>query len=295
MKTIDGKFLANAQKESLKKRIEGLQQKLTLAIITSDNELASKVYVNAKQRLCEELDVGVEKVICSGDTHEQLLRNVIEAINACNENPLVSGILLQLPLLHEGDETSYADERILLDLINPEKDVDCLSIAMMGVMYGGYKSLPSNLDNLLIPCTAKAVLKLIDFATPIKNLVGKQAVVVGQSDLVGRPVARMLTNAGLTVTQCHSKTINLEYHTSNADVVVLATGKPELVEHVKDGAIVIDVGITRNEQGKLVGDFKPTNQNVSYSTVPGGVGPMTVTMLVENLVILSECRQRLRE
>lgn len=273
MQIIDGKLVAKTTRESIAKEVEelksrGFKRKIGLAVILVGNDPASEVYVRNKIKACEE--VGIDSYLCRLP-NESTFEDVADTIEKLNENPDVSGIILQLPI------PKHLDENKLIDLILPEKDVDGCTAAQKGRLWTGRDSL--------IACTPYGVMKLLDFYNI--PLCGKKAVVVGRSNLVGKPMAQLLLDRNCTVTVCHSRTENLEEVTSDADIVVVAIGKAKFLkaDMVKDGAVVIDVGMDRDENGKLCGDvdFANVADKCSYITpVPGGVGPMTVTMLIAN-------------
>lgn len=273
MQIIDGKLVAKTTRESIAKEVEelksrGFKRKIGLAVILVGNDPASEVYVRNKIKACEE--VGIDSYLCRLP-NESTFEDVADTIEKLNENPDVSGIILQLPI------PKHLDENKLIDHILPEKDVDGCTAAQKGRLWTGRDSL--------IACTPYGVMKLLDFYNI--PLCGKKAVVVGRSNLVGKPMAQLLLDRNCTVTVCHSRTENLEEVTSDADIVVVAIGKAKFLkaDMVKDGAVVIDVGMDRDENGKLCGDvdFANVADKCSYITpVPGGVGPMTVTMLIAN-------------
>lgn len=275
-KILDGKALAARITEELKPRAAKLAQsgrKPGLAVILVGEDPASQVYVRNKIRACER--VGIESLefrLPAETTQEALLAKIAEL----NADDAVDGILVQLPL-----PMGY-DERYLLSLIPDSKDVDGFSPTNMGL-------LAMNKPRT-ISCTPYGVMKLIESTGT--SLKGKRAVVIGRSNTVGKPMAMLLLNADCTVTVCHSKTADLAKVASEADILVAAIGKPRFVtaDMVKEGAIVIDVGINRVD-GKLVGDvdFDAVKDKASFITpVPGGVGPMTITMLLANTLQAAE-------
>lgn len=273
---IDGRKIANEIKQDLKKRVEDLKKKdiiPKLSIILVGEDPSSKIYINMKMISGKEVGIQTELHKFPENSKEEEL---IELIQKLNEDEKVHGILVQLPL------PKHINENRVIETISPEKDVDGLtSINMFRLLFK---------DEFLIPCTPKGVIKMLDYHKI--DLVGKNAVVVGRSKIVGKPMALMLLNRDATVTVCHSKTKDLKEHTKNADILIVAVGKPKLItkDMVKEGAVVIDVGINRVE-GKLCGDvdFENVKDVASYITpVPGGVGPMTVAMVLENTVIAVE-------
>jgi methylenetetrahydrofolate dehydrogenase (NADP+)/methenyltetrahydrofolate cyclohydrolase len=271
-KILDGRACAERIKTQVAKTIEQQRQRgLTspgLAVILVGDDPASVIYVGHKHRACEQ--VGIKSIVhqLPASTNQQTL---IELITRCNNDPAIHGILLQLPL------PSHIKADDLLELIRPDKDVDGLH--------------PYNLGRLvqrrpiLRPCTPYGIMTLLKETR--ENLAGKNAVVVGASNIVGRPMALELLLAKCTVTICHSNTRDLAKHINNADILVAGIGKPNIIksEWIKSGSIVIDAGTNRLTNGKIVGDinFELAKTNAAWITpVPGGVGPMTVATLLEN-------------
>lgn len=275
MQIIDGKLVAKVTREQIKKEVERLKalnypNAIGLAVILVGDDPASQVYVRNKIKACDE--VGIKSFLCKLPA-ESTFDEVAGTIRYLNENPDVSGMILQLPL------PKHLDENSLLDLIDPEKDVDGCHYVQKGRLWTGRDSL--------VACTPYGVMKLLEYYDI--SLQGKNAVVIGRSNLVGKPLAQLLLDANCTVTICHSKTQNLAEITSRADIVCVAIGKAKFLtsDMVKNGAVVIDVGMDRDENGKLCGDvdFDSVAPKCSFITpVPGGVGPMTVTMLLANTV-----------
>lgn len=273
MQIIDGKLVAKVTREQIKQEVEALKalnypNAIGLAVILVGDDPASQVYVRNKIKACDE--VGIKSFLCKLPA-ESTFDEVAGTIRYLNENPDVSGMILQLPL------PKHLDENSLLDLIDPEKDVDGCHYVQKGRLWTGRDSL--------VACTPYGVMKLLEYYNI--SLQGKNAVVIGRSNLVGKPLAQLLLDANCTVTICHSKTQNLAEITSRADIVCVAIGKAKFLtaDMVKEGAVVIDVGMDRDENGKLCGDvdFDSVAPKCSYITpVPGGVGPMTVTMLLAN-------------
>ncbi|MCD6522824.1 MAG: bifunctional methylenetetrahydrofolate dehydrogenase/methenyltetrahydrofolate cyclohydrolase FolD [Candidatus Diapherotrites archaeon] len=265
MLIIDGKEVARRVREEVKQEIEKGGMTPRLDVILVGENPASKVYVRMKEKTCKEC--GIKSV--RHDLPESVsMEELLELIDELNRNKEVNGILVQLPL------PEHLDEQRVLEAIDPKKDVDGFHPINMGKLVLGMDCLE--------PCTPAGIMKLLE---PFE-LKGKEAVVVGRSNIVGKPVAIMLLKKNCTVTVCHSKTVNLEEHTRRADILVVAVGKPKIVkaDMVREGAIVVDVGINRVE-GKLVGDvdFDAVKEKVKAITpVPGGVGPMTVAMLMKN-------------
>lgn len=275
---IDGRLVAKKTREELKERVEKLRTEKGvipgLAVILVGNDPASTVYVRNKHRGC--LEVGVESIEIKlpEDTSEgELLKKIAEL----NERSDVHGILVQLPLPKHINE-----ERVILS-ISREKDVDAFNPHNVGrIMTGGYDFLP---------CTPAGVMRLLDYYGI--EIEGKSCVVIGRSNIVGKPMAMLLLERNGTVTVCHSRTKNLSQYTKNADIIVVAVGRAGFLrgENVKSGAVVIDVGINRLPSGALAGDvdFDSVSEVASYITpVPGGVGPMTITTLLENTVKAAE-------
>ncbi len=273
MQIIDGKLVAAKTREQIAKEVaelksKGYDREIGLAVIFVGNNPASEVYVRNKIKACEE--VGIKSYLCKLP-EESTFEDVADTIEQLNQNSDVSGMILQLPI------PKHLDENKLIDLIHPDKDVDGCTAAQKGRLWTGRDSL--------IACTPYGVMKLLDFyGIPLE---GRNAVVIGRSNLVGKPMAQLLLDRNCTVTLCHSRTKNLKEVTSSADIVVVAIGKAKFLKAdvVKDGAVVIDVGMDRDENGKLCGDvdYADVAEKCSYITpVPGGVGPMTVTMLIAN-------------
>jgi len=276
-KIIDGKALAAQLRASLKPAVEALAARGTrpgLAAILAGDDPASRVYVRNKVNACEETGVRSELHEFSLGVPE---RTLLECIAALNRDPQVHGILVQLPL------PAHLDAERVLAAVAPAKDVDGFHAGNLGSLLRGAPRL--------LPCTPAAVLRLLDHAGV--PLAGRHAVVIGRSNIVGKPLALLLLQRDATVTICHSKTAQLAELARRADVLVAATGRPRMVgaEMVKPGACVIDVGTSRSADGKLVGDvdFAAVKDIAGWITpVPGGVGPMTVAMLVANTVRAAE-------
>lgn len=279
---LDGKALSEKIKEEIKVEVAQLveEKQITpgLAVILVGNDAASATYVASKAKSCK--NAGIYSVVHEmpeSITQEELL----ETIARMNENPKLDGILVQLPL------PKHIDTTVVLEAINPLKDVDGFHPYNVGRMV-------SNLDAFL-PATPFGVMRM--FEEYGIELSGKNVVVIGSSDIVGKPMASLLINAKATVTVCNSRTKDLKAHTLAADIVVIAVGVPFLLkgDMVKDGAVVIDVGINRLETGKLVGDadFESLKDKCSHLTpVPGGVGPMTIGMLLKNTIKAAKLREK---
>lgn len=271
---IDGKAVAQSLRDELARTIETMTKKPGLAAILVGDDPASHVYVASKIKACKAIGMNSFEHRLPENAMVEAVASLIETLN---EDPDVHGILLQLPLPeHIRDHTPR-----LLEMISPEKDVDGLTTTSMGRLMAG-------LDGM-VACTPQGSLRLIHTVCPPKELSGKHAVVIGRSILFGKPMQQLLLNADCTVTQVHSRSKNIESIVRQADIVVAAVGRAEMVKGnwVKEGAIVIDVGINRMEDGKLKGDvaFNEVVEKASAITpVPGGVGPMTIACLLANTV-----------
>lgn len=278
---LDGNALAQKLRADFKTRAEALAEKGTrpgLVVILVGEDPASQVYVRNKVAACEKASFYSEKIVYAPDVAPQVVLDKIAELNA---DPKIHGILVQLPL------PKHFDSDAVLEAIAPEKDVDGFHAENVGALMQGQPRF--------IPCTPYGVMKFFEDAGI--DLKGKEAVVIGRSNIVGKPMAMLLLHAGATVTVCHSQTKDLLFHTQRADVLVAAIGRPRFVtaEMVKPGAVVIDVGINRlqdgPEAGKLCGDvdFASVSKVASAITpVPGGVGPMTITMLLGNTLEAAE-------
>jgi methylenetetrahydrofolate dehydrogenase (NADP+)/methenyltetrahydrofolate cyclohydrolase len=270
---LDGKALAQRIRTELRSRIsDGVESGLPvpgLATVLVGEDPASSVYVRHKIRACEEVGIRSIHKTLPADAGQAAL---LETIRVLNQDEEVHGILVQLPLPKEG----YSESEIL-EAILPTKDVDGFHPLSLGALFQGSPGM--------VPCTPKGILRLVDETG--MDLTGKRAVVLGRSNIVGKPVAQLLLARHATVVMCHSRTRDLEAEVQAADLLVAAVGVPELVQGdwIAKGAVVIDVGINRREDGSLVGDveFKGASKRASWITpVPGGVGPMTIAMLLEN-------------
>jgi len=270
---IDGKTIAQQVRAEWKVRADALKARGVtpgLAAVIVGNDPASKVYVANKVKACAELGLYSKHIELGSDISEAAL---LAEIAALNSDPKIHGILVQLPL------PKHLDAHKVIEAINPDKDVDGFHEKNVGALVTGETPFPS--------CTPFGVMVLLE-KTGIA-IEGKHAVIVGRSNIVGKPMALLLLHKNATVTICTSKTVDLAKHTRDADILVAAVGKPNFItgDMVKPGAVVIDVGINRNAEGKLVGDvdFASVKEVAGYITpVPGGVGPMTITMLVANTV-----------
>ncbi len=270
-KIIDGNRLASQIRAELKQRSDALadsDRQPTLVVILVGDDPASQVYVRNKIRACSEVGIESREIILPANTGTE---HLLQRIHQLAEDDDVDGILLQLPV-PEG-----IDEARLLAAIPSHKDVDGFHALNVGALAQG--------NPQFIPCTPYGVMKML-LHTGV-NLQGMEAVVIGRSNIVGKPMAQLLTAAGATVTVCHSKTRDLAFHTRRADLLVAAIGRPRMIsgDMVKPGAILIDVGINRDDSGKLCGDldYESCEKVAGWITpVPGGVGPMTITMLLTN-------------
>lgn len=271
MQLIDGKAVSASVRARVKQETEELKkQGVTpgLAVIIVGDDPASQVYVRNKEKACAEVGFYSEKYALPSSTTQQELNNLVQELNSRKE---INGILCQLPL------PGHLNDKEVIELIDPVKDVDAFHPVNVGrIMIGDYD---------LLPCTPAGIMELIR-TTGIETK-GKKAVVIGRSNIVGKPMAMLLLHADCTVEITHSKTADLKEITKTADILVAAIGKAKFVtaDMVKDGAVVIDVGMDRDENGKLCGDvdFENVKDKCSYITpVPGGVGPMTITMLLFN-------------
>ena len=273
MELINGKELAKKIREGLKKEVNELKGKginPKLAVIMVGDDKASAVYVRNKSKACEEIGIEFEEFLMDRTTTQEELINLIEKLNNKED---VHGILLQSPI-PEG-----LDIREAFNKIDYTKDVDGFNPINVGKLSIG--------EDSFISCTPYGVMKMLEEYNIL--IEGKRAVIIGRSNIVGKPLLQCLLNKNATVTVCHSRTPNIEEITCKADILIAALGKPKFVTSnmVKDGAVVIDVGINRNEEGKIVGDvdFENVSKKASYITpVPGGVGPMTIAMLMCNVV-----------
>ena len=270
MKLIDGKIISASVKERVKEEVEALKKEgitTGLAVIIVGEDPASKVYVANKKKACEMLGIiSEEYALPENTTQEELL----SLINELNNKSTINGILCQLPL------PKHLDEQAVINAILPSKDVDAFHPQNVGkIMLGDYD---------FVPCTPAGIMEMLDFESI--DISGKTCVVIGRSNIVGKPMGMLLLHKNGTVTICHSRTKNLAEVCKKADILVAAVGRPNFVtaDRVKEGAVVIDVGINRVD-GKLVGDvdFQAVKDKCSAITpVPGGVGPMTIAMLMQN-------------
>lgn len=270
---IDGKAISAAIKDELKEKVEKLKaegKNISLAVIQVGNDPASSVYVGNKKKACAYIGVESLSYELPEETTEEELLELIERLNADDK---VNGILVQLPL------PKQIDENKVIQTISPKKDVDGFHVQNVGALCVGAKGYVS--------CTPLGVIELLKRSGI--EIAGKTCVVLGRSNIVGKPMSLLLLRENGTVTVCHSKTKNIKEITKQADILVVAIGKPKFVDDtfVKEGAVVIDVGIHRNEDNKLCGDVdfdKVAPHTSAITPVPGGVGPMTIAMLMNNCV-----------
>lgn len=283
-KLINGKEVSAAVKLRVKNQTEELLEKngITpgLAVIIVGNDPASRVYVNSKKKACAEVGFNSYEYALPEETTQQELLELVEKLN---NDPKVNGILCQLPL------PKQIDENAIINAIRPEKDVDAFHPFNVGkIMIGEFAFLP---------CTPAGVMELID-STGVE-VSGKNCVVIGRSNIVGKPMSMLLLHRSGTVTICHSKTQNLTEICKNADILVAAVGRANFVtaDMVKEGAVVIDVGMNRLDNGKLCGDvdFNEVEKKASFITpVPGGVGPMTIAMLMQNTLTAAKLQNDIK-
>ncbi|MEK7280025.1 MAG: bifunctional methylenetetrahydrofolate dehydrogenase/methenyltetrahydrofolate cyclohydrolase FolD [Nitrospirota bacterium] len=270
---IDGKAVASEIRAKIKKDVEQLRSKGIVpglaAVLVGDNP-ASQVYVRNKRKACEEAGIYSEEHKLPADLKQEEL---VKLVNDLNKDKKINGILIQLPL------PKHIDSKVILDCVSPDKDVDGFHPYNVGRLTVG--------DPIFSPCTPYGVIVLLEHYG-IK-MDGMNAVVVGRSNIVGKPVALMLINRNATVTVCHSRTKDLKERCREADILIVAAGRPRMIrgDMVKEGAVVVDVGINREDNGGLVGDvdFEEVSKRAGWITpVPGGVGPMTIAMLLKNTV-----------
>lgn len=269
-KIIDGKAISAEVKEKVRAEVERDKLNIGLAVVIVGDDPASRVYVNNKKKACELCGIKSYEYALPAETTE---KELLELVDTLNEDKNVNGILVQLPL------PKHLDEKKVIERISPLKDVDAFHESNVGkIMIGNYAFLP---------CTPAGCMELIH-STGVE-VQGKNCVVIGRSNIVGKPMSMLLLHENGTVTICHSKTQNLAEVCSKADILVAAVGRPNFVtaDMVKPGAVVIDVGINRLDTGKLCGDvkFDEVSEKAGWITpVPGGVGPMTIAMLMRNTV-----------
>lgn len=270
---IDGKKISAEIKDELKQEVAAMKaegKEIALAVIQVGEDPASSVYVRNKKKACEYIGItSISYEIPEDSTQQELL----DLVEKCNKDPKINGILVQLPL------PPHMDEDAVIHAIDPKKDVDGFHPVSVGNMVIG--------NDGFLPCTPAGIIELLKRSGV--EIGGKECVVVGRSNIVGKPMSMLLLRENGTVTVCHSRTRNLREVCSRADILVVAVGRPKFIDasYVKEGAVIIDVGIHRNENNKLCGDvdFDAVKEKTSAITpVPGGVGPMTIAMLMKNCV-----------
>lgn len=276
-KLLDGKSVRDQILSELRPRIAGLSRRPGLAVVLVGNDPASEIYVRNKVKACEDLGIYSEKNTPAAEISTGDLLGIVQGLN---QRPEIDGILVQMPL------PSHIDSRRVLLCIRPDKDVDGFHPFNVGNLVSGNPGLRS--------CTPSGIIELLKrYEIPI---AGSRAVVVGRSDIVGKPMAFLLLHENATVTICHSKTADLAGECRRADILVAAIGKPALIQrdYMRPGATVVDVGTNRLASGKLVGDVDPDAVREvagAYTPVPGGVGPLTIAMLMSNTVKAAEQHQ----
>ena len=283
MQIIDGKKVSAQVKQEVKNETELLKKEYSitpgLAVVIVGDDPASRVYVNNKKKACELVGFHSEEYALSAETTQEELLSLVKELN---EKKDINGILVQLPL------PKHLDDKAVIEAINPLKDVDAFHAVNVGkIMLGEYDFLP---------CTPAGVMEMLRYYNI--EVSGKNCVVIGRSNIVGKPMAMLLLHENGTVTICHSRTKNLAEICSKADILVAAVGRPKFVtaDMVKEGAVVIDVGMDRDGNGKLCGDvdFENVKDKCSYITpVPGGVGPMTIATLMKNTVKAAKIQNNL--
>lgn len=267
---LDGKKTAELLLKKVTEEVQKIPEPITLAIIMAGNNLASQTYVRSKEKACIDAGIEVKDFLLEENSTQ---KEIIGIIEKCNQDPSINGILVQLPL------PSHLEEDVIINAIDPKKDVDGLTILNQGKLLNGMETV--------IPATPKGVMTLLQ--KYFIEIAGKNALVIGRSNLVGKPLALLLMQKNATVTIAHSKTTNLKEIARKADILVAAVGKPKFItaDMVKKDAVVVDVGINRLE-GKIVGDvnFQEVKEVASYITpVPKGIGPMTIASLLENILV----------
>lgn len=279
---IDCKKFSDDLLSLIAKSIQTKQAHPILSVLTiGEVSAASQAYIRNKQKACERVGIIYQHIAFSSTENVSTIINIIKQLN---DNPQVGGIIVQLPIQHEVLNANPDGVKVITSQIDPSKDVDGFSFNAGGFLYEGFKKHPYR----LYPCTACGVYRLLLGAFDgLEGLKGKNVTIVGRSDLVGKPLALMLQDADCTVTVCHSKTKNLNDHLKNADILISATGVPGLLENLPTTyEAIIDVGITRGEDGKLHGDISEEikrKHSEMYTSVPGGIGLVTVTMLISNV------------
>ncbi len=278
MTLIDGKEVSLYIKEKIRDEAKTLKTRPGLAVVLVGDDPASHVYVNNKKKACEFCGFYSESYELPADASQEEL---LELIDVLNGNDMIHGILVQMPL------PSHIDETAVIERIRPDKDVDAFNPVNVGKIMTG--------DFDFLPCTPAGVMELLKYYNI--DVAGKRCAVIGRSNIVGKPMAMLMLHANATVTICHSRTNNLADVVKEADIVVAAVGRKCFVtaDMVKDGAVVVDVGINRGEDGKLYGDvdFESVSKKASYITpVPGGVGPMTIAMLMQNTLTSAKLKEK---
>lgn len=274
---LDGRLVSAQIKEELKMKVQQLKAQggtVTLAVIQVGDDQASSVYVRNKQKACEYIGICSVNHKLSEDTTQEELLSLIEQLN---EDTQVNGILVQLPL------PEHICEAAVLKAISPKKDVDCFQPENVGKLYLGERGF--------LPCTPAGVVELLKRSHIA--IEGKECVIIGRSNIVGKPMAMLMLQENATVTTAHSKTKNLKEVCRRADILIVAVGKPKLIDdsYIKEGAVVVDIGIHRKEDNKLCGDVdyeKAAAKCSAITPVPGGVGPMTIAMLMKNCLKAAE-------
>ncbi len=280
MEILNGKDFASEIKRNVKNAVDQMAKKPMLACIIVEGDKASEIYVASKEKACAECGMRSKVIRLPQNVSQSQLEKEIDALNRDEE---VTAILLQLPL------PKHLDEERAVNLISPNKDADCLTFHNFGKMFAGHSDFA--------PCTAFGIIKLLEKHNV--QIEGKHAVVVGRSNLVGRSVAGLLEHKNATVTLCHSRTKDLQKYTKDADILVVAIGKAKFItaDYVKDGAVVVDVGINRID-GKIYGDVDFENvapKCDKITPVPGGVGPLTVACLMRNTLFLGRSPSNIKE
>lgn len=279
---LNGKAVSNTLRTNIKEEVSTMKQKGIipgLAVILIGDDPASRIYVNNKKKACTEVGFYSEEYNLASSTTQQELLNLIETLNKKKQ---INGVLVQLPL------PNHLDEKEVIEAIDPQKDVDAFHAQNVGkIMIGEYQFLP---------CTPAGIMELLH-AENI-DVRGKHCVVIGRSNIVGKPMAMLMLHEDATVTICHSKTKNLAEICKTADILVAAVGRAKFVQKdmVKPGAVVVDVGMNRDENGKLCGDvdFDQVEKLASFITpVPGGVGPMTIAMLLKNTLTAAKVQNHI--
>ncbi len=271
-KIINGKEVANIFKRKLKEEINNFLCMPKLAVIQIGSLDASNIYIKHKQKACKEVGISFELITYDNNIDEIVIKNKIEELNG---NPSINGILIQLPL------PSHLDSKKIINYIDPKKDVDGLTSINMAHLFNNVDN-----DEAIAPCTPIGIMKLLEYYNI--ELEGEHVVMIGRSNLVGKPLLSLFLNKNATITICHSKTKELACFTKQADILVVATGCKHLINKnmIKENAILIDVGIN-NVEGKLYGDIDYNDvydKCLLITPVPGGVGPMTIAMLLHNVV-----------